>query len=390
MNPRITRTVPRIIALIAALGIIASLLSSLASASTQPIVCAEQPLRGVNGTVWVTDRTGHRVFVYDAGRRLCLVKEIGLAGGLNPIGIIGAGGDRIYVSNEDTGSVSVISRHTLSAVKTIRVGPKPHHMHASRDGRYLYVAEYGRNSVAVIDTDTDEQISASPFQMSANPAVMTHAPWATADGRFVYSANQLPKVGGADVPGEVGVVDAETGELRDTFATFGNLPSEVLVSRNGKRAFVSLRASGTIEIWEAHAPRLLDVVDLNYEAGKSAEPDTLQVTPGTRQLIATLRQRAAVGASTVRGVAIIDLRDCNALRYAEMVATTTGHHWLTPNGRYSFVAIEGNAQAAAAVVDNRHAQTIAYLPLPGTSATRPHGVFFEPRRLRLHDWHREE
>lgn len=355
----------------------------VATAGAQAVLCEDAPphatrLPGVRGTVWITDRAGHRVFVYDAAR-LCLKATIDLQGGRIPIGIIGAGDRKIYVSNEETSTVSVISRDTLNVVKTIPVGPKPHHMHAIHDGRYVYVAEYGRNSVAVIDTRVDEQIATSPFRMSANPTAFTHAPWATADGRFVYSANQLPKVGGADVPGEVGIVDATTGELRDAFTTYGKLPSEVLVARNGKRAYVSLRGSGTIEIWGTRSPRLLDVVDLNYEAGISAEPDTLQVTPGTKQLIVTLRQRIAAGATSVRGVAIIDLHDCNALRYAEMLATTTGHHWLTPNGRYTFVAIEGNAQAAAAVVDNRLAQTVAYLPLPGTSATRPHGVYFEPQ-----------
>jgi len=122
MNPRITRTVPRIIALIAASGIVASLLSSLASASTQPIVCAEQPLRGVDGTVWVTDRTGHRVFVYDAGPRLCLVKEIGLAGGLNPIGIIGAGGDRIY-ENASARPNATYSRRCAPVDSSMRAQP---------------------------------------------------------------------------------------------------------------------------------------------------------------------------------------------------------------------------------------------------------------------------
>ena len=79
-------------------------------------------LRGVRGTVWITDRTSHRVLVYDAAR-LCVQATIDLQGSRNPIGIIGAGCDRIYVSNEDTNSVSVISRRTLAVVKTIAVGP---------------------------------------------------------------------------------------------------------------------------------------------------------------------------------------------------------------------------------------------------------------------------
>lgn len=381
---RASATRPARYGAVTASGLLAGLFLTMSALATPSVTCDEAALEvpspRLHGTVWITDRAGHRVFVYDA-RRLCLEAVIDLQGGRNPIGIIGAGG-KIYVSNEDTGSVSVISREALAVVRTIPVGPKPHHMHASRDGHFVYVAEFGRNSVAVIDTATDEQITTSPFVMSTDTAARTHAPWATADSQFVYSANQLPKVNGADVPGEIGIVRAADGQSVGSFTTFGKLPSEVLVSRNGQRAYVSLRASGTVEIWETCAPRLIDVIDLNYQSGRSAEPDTLQLTRGSRQLIITLRQPIAPNASTVRGAAIIDLHHGNRLRYAEMVATTTGHHWVTPDGRYTFVAIEGNATAAAAVVDNREARTIAYLPLPGTSATRPHGVYFEPRRIR--------
>lgn len=295
------------------------------------------------------------------------------------LGIIGAACDRIYVSNEDTNSVSVISRQTLAVVKTIAVGPKPHHLHVSADGRFVYVAEYGWHKVAAISTADDKPIAESPLVASRNDKATTHAPWATADGHFIHTANQFPKVGSFDVTGEVGAIDATTGELQEerVFGTQGKLPSEVLVRRNGRIAYITLRGSGTVEAWETSPPRFLDTIDLNYEAGKSAEPDTIQLTPNGRQLIVTVRQRIAPNASMVKGVALIGLGKNNAVTHVEMATTTTGHHWLTRDGRYSFAAIEGNPAAAAAVVDNRRGATVAYLPLPDSLPTRPHGVYFE-------------
>ena len=57
-----------------------------------------------------------------------------------------------------------------------------------------------------------------------------------------------------------------------------------------------------------------------------------------------------------------------------MAGATTGHQWLTPNGRYSFVAVEG--PGSLAIVDNRTGLTAATYPYPGGG--KPHGMFFEP------------
>jgi hypothetical protein len=58
--------------------------------------------------------------------------------------------------------------------------------------------------------------------------------------------------------------------------------------------------------------------------------------------------------------------------------TTTGHHWLSRTGEFSFVAVEN--PAGLAVVDNDTGAVVADYPYPNPpGGNRAHGVFFAPR-----------
>ena len=118
-------------------------------------VSAQTKLKGVSGTLWATNKTLNDVAVFDASSGEVIAS---IPVGVMPIGIIGPRDTgKIYVSHEMSGTVSVISKETLSVSLTINLGPttKPHHMNASSDGRYVFVAEFGTNKIAKIDTATD-------------------------------------------------------------------------------------------------------------------------------------------------------------------------------------------------------------------------------------------
>jgi hypothetical protein len=58
-----------------------------------------------------------------------------------------------------------------------------------------------------------------------------------------------------------------------------------------------------------------------------------------------------------------------------------GHHWLSANGKYSFIAVE--SPGGVAVVDNESGAVLADYPYPNPSrGFRPHGVFYAPEVLR--------
>ena len=59
--------------------------------------------------------------------------------------------------------------------------------------------------------------------------------------------------------------------------------------------------------------------------------------------------------------------------------TTTGHHWLSANGKYTFVAVE--TPGGVAVVENATGVTLAVHPYPDPpGGNRVHGVFYIPGR----------
>jgi DNA-binding beta-propeller fold protein YncE len=94
-------------------------------------------------------------------------------------------------------------------MKHIAIGPFPHHMMASPNGKFIYVGEYGANKVGVVDTSLDERVA--EYTASANSAAKTHAVWITNDGKDLYATNE----GSVQTDtGTLSKLDAATGQRR--------------------------------------------------------------------------------------------------------------------------------------------------------------------------------
>ena len=61
---------------------------------------------------------------------------------------------RVYVPNNDTGTVSVIDPKTFKVIRTLQVGVEPQHITPSWDLRHLYVGNVYSNSLTEIDPKT--------------------------------------------------------------------------------------------------------------------------------------------------------------------------------------------------------------------------------------------
>src|SRR3954468_11054403 len=66
---------------------------------------------------------------------------------------------QIYVSNQLDNTVSVIDGGTRKTLATVRVGVSPGQMAVSRDGKAVYVANTGSNSVSILGTDDNKVAS---------------------------------------------------------------------------------------------------------------------------------------------------------------------------------------------------------------------------------------
>ncbi len=347
-----------------------STLAVVALAAVGPcgIVAADAShLPGAAGTLWVTDRAGTPggLFAIDAGTGEVFER---VAVGLNPIGAVAPRGSaKVYTSNENSDSVSVVSKQSLGQMKTIPTGTgsKPHHLAQGRGGSSVFAALFGTSTVAVIDTDLDEL--ARTLAMSDRPGIKTHSVWPSTDGRALYGANTFAPTSAPGQTGTVSKVDLRTGMLLWEVEV-GQNPSEVLVTNDGSTAYVSVRDEDVVKVLDltAEPPTIVG------EGFVGDQPDTLQLTNDGRTLVVALRGKPAQ----------VTLLDTSSLE-ADIISvpgTTTGHQWLSANGRYTFLAVEDPSAPGIAVIDNRNGALVEKYLLPAGS--RPHGVFYEPSRLR--------
>ena len=305
---------------------------------------------GPRGTVWAANGSTNNVTVFDVGTGEVIAT---IPVGTRPNSLIGPHGrDKVYVSNEGSNSVSVISKRSLRVVATIPTGPRPHHITASPNGKLVYVADYGANKVGVIDTDLDQLVAEF---ITGAPEVRTHAMSVSQDGKTLFTANQAVD--------EIAALDALTGAIKWSIPV-GPTPSEVLVTTDGKIGYVSLRNDTKVQVVD------LDRRTIIAEMVVGNKPDTLVMTPNGRSLVVGLRGNPAQ-------IAIVDVAGGQPARQVTLPGTLAGHQWLSADGRYSFVAVEG--PGSVAVVDNQAAAVVAFHAYPGGGT--PHGLFYEPGSL---------
>jgi len=156
----------------------------------------------------------------------------------------------LYVTNEQSGDLSVIDAETGMVVNTIKLGKRPRGIAASPDGTKLYVA-----------------LSGSP---AAGPGVDEKTlppPDRSADG--------------------IGVVDIKEGKLL-TVINSGTDPEQVAVSKDGLRLFVANEDSGQLTAIDTASGTIAET----FKVGD--EPEGVTVTPDGRQVYVTSEDAGAV------------------------------------------------------------------------------------------------
>jgi YVTN family beta-propeller protein len=335
----------------------------LALSGSCPTDAAHAPgLDGASGTVFVTERQLGSVTAYDAATgTVHWTTKVGAA----PIGVTQPRGTKkVYSSDEGSNQMSVIDRNTGAFLGTIPMGLAPHHLMASRNGKFIYVGEFGHNEIGVVDTSLDVRVAG--YIANPNPDARTHAVWITRNGKDLYATNSRRD---RSQLGAVAHLDALTGELLCN-TIVGADPSEILATPDGKLGYVSVRRENKVKELDlcGRCPVLT-----GREAFIGTMPDTLQLTNDERTVIVTLR-------GTPAQISFLDTESFTVQIVNIPGHTTTGHHWLTANDRFSFVAVE--SPAGVVVIDNNTRMVVADYAYPNPpGGTRAHGVFYIPRLL---------
>ena len=223
-------------------------------------------------------------------------------------------GSTLYFADTGNSSIAVINAATLNpkdynpAETDISTGTFPQDLAVTPDGSQLWVANTGPQtqpdsptSVSVINTATKKVIATiptegSPTQVAFSPDG-TRAYVVTADGLYTFSTKGLTKTGftpGLGEPHSVAVAPDGTLYVTDTdgnsvkvlspagqvTATIGvgELPWDVVVSADGKTAYVANPDSDSVSVISTAALAVTATIPV------SGDPDTLGLTPDGSQL----------------------------------------------------------------------------------------------------------
>jgi DNA-binding beta-propeller fold protein YncE len=306
-----------------------------------------------NGIIWVANRGAHTIRAFDADTG-AVVHTVSMAPNSQPGDLAFAKG-KVYVAEEfgTPPAIAIVDADTGIVVNRIVLptGSRPHHVHASVGGNFVAVGLFGTDLVAVVDTRDDTLLG--PWD--SNPATTNgrvHAAVFSKNGNTLYLAS--------DASNEIIAMDPRTGGVLWRMPVPG--AHELVVTHDGKRAFVSRRTVNRLAIINLEDPAqpYQDVLTLTL-------PDTLELSANEKLLTVGLRSSPAQ-------VAIVDTTTFGPPQLVTLsseVGTVAGHQWTSPSGRETFAAFEGGTNPGVAVIDHAAGhQVVQKFAYPG----RPHGV----------------
>jgi YVTN family beta-propeller protein len=261
-------------------------------------------------------------------RALSLAAVFVFSGLLLPAKSFAAQSYLAYVSNEESGSVSVIDGKTLKVISTIAVGKRPRGIRASPDGKLIYVA-----------------LSGSPV------------------ARPKGDEKSLPPADKA-LDG-IGIIDVAEGKLRQVFHSVSD-PEQVAISPDGKKLYVASEDTGAAMVIDAQSGAVLAHV------GVGGEPEGIRVSPDG-QLVAVTSERDST-------VAIVDSASYQVLGKIP-VGERPRDVLFSPDSKRAYVS--GEADASLTLIDVAAQSAVSKVNVEAAGA-RPMGLALSPEGSQLY------
>jgi len=137
-------------------------------------------------------------------------------------------GEYTYVTNQNSGTVSVISTASNTVVATVTLGSLPNAVTVTPDGQYAYITNVGNNTVSVINTATN--MLTATVTVGNDPTGVAVTP----NGKYVYVAND----NALSDKNSVSVISTATNTVAATIS-IGKSTSSVALTPDGKHAYVT-------------------------------------------------------------------------------------------------------------------------------------------------------
>lgn len=200
---------------------------------------------GPDGQLYVTAELSKSLDVIDPATRK-IIAEIPTGAMESHMFVISPDGRRAYTANVGAGSVSVLDLQKRALVTVIPIAKTVQRISISPDGKRVFTHDQDAPRIAVIDTATNTVAS----WISIPSTVYSSA--SIADGHKLLAASPS---------GKIFIIDLASAKLEESFdipAAFG----ELLLTPDGKFAFVSCPQAGTIEVLDLPGKKLLPSIRL--------------------------------------------------------------------------------------------------------------------------------
>jgi YVTN family beta-propeller protein len=226
---------------------------------------------------------------------------------------------RLYVTNENSGTLSVIDTAARQVIATIPLGKRPRGIKVSPDGALLYVA-----------------LSGSPMAPPGTDESTLPPPDRSADG--------------------IGVVDIAQGRLVRVIQG-GTDPEQTAISADGRRLFVANEDAGQASVIDVSDGRVVATVPVG------GEPEGVDLRPDGKVVYVTSEED--------NQVAVIDAVTAKLLTTFKAGPRPRATGFL-PDSSRAYVSAENGA--AVIVVDAMTHTPIETIKLEGGDLVRPMGV----------------
>jgi len=248
----------------------------------------------------------------------------------------------IFVSNEKSGDITVISSGDFKVVATIPAGKRPRGIHASPDGRSVYVALSGT------------PIEAPPqLDAKGNPILRKH------------EDNDDDESGPADKSADgIGIIDVAARKLTGKINA-GSDPEEFALSKDGTRLYVSnedVRTASVINIQTRKVERIIPV---------GQEPEGAATSPDGARFYITCEAGGDIFA--------IDTTSYKVVGHFKVPVRPRSMAFL-PQGTLAFIPSESTGQLN--VIDTDDLKVLKVIELP--EGSRPMSVKVSPDGKRVY------
>jgi YVTN family beta-propeller protein len=177
-------------------------------------------------------------------------------------------GPRLYVTDEASGNMTVIDAKTYTVIATVPLGKRPRGIHASPDGKSIYVALSGS---PIAGPDVDESTLPPPdksadgvgvFDVAQNKVVRMMKAGSdpenfdvSKDGTQIFISNEDEEA--------VSIVDIASGTVVKS-AKVGAQPEGVKVTPDGKFVWVTSEETGTISVLDPAAGKIIKTFKVGH------------------------------------------------------------------------------------------------------------------------------